>query len=176
MKIGFRESLLRYRWRLIWRNWTMCDRSQYLLCLLYQVYSHSINRTWKPRHICFMSTKWHIPPMTREEFSSDKWFHLKTQVPAKTLVKRRETASLKIGNNWVNITHTSNCNLLHEQYSFQRSKHFLNMWAICSPSRVNCKIENWKFTYLDVPKVQSGPVYCILITQSSQHIFFHKPF
>jgi hypothetical protein len=90
------------------------------------------------------------------------------------LVKRRDADSLKIGNNWVNITQTSNCNLLQEQYSFQRSKHFLNMCAICSLSRANYKIKTLPTSMFQ--KVQEGPIYCTLITQSSQHLAFHKPF
>lgn len=101
----------------------------------------------------------------------DTWFHLKTQVPAKPLAKRGETDTLKIGNNWLNITQTSNCNLPQEQYSFQRSKHFLNICAICSPSR---QITSLKVTYLeaklcDVLKVHT---HCKLITQTRQHISF----
>lgn len=122
-------------------NRKIWQKGECLRCLCYHVHSHSVNRT---------GTKWHgvvlifyvacSSPDDGSALQCDKWSHLKTQVPAKSLAKRGETDTLKIGNNWVNITQTSNCNLLHEQYSFQRSKHFLNICAICSPSRANYKV------------------------------------
>lgn len=150
----------------------MCERGEYLRCLHYHVHSHSVHRT---------GTKWHgvvlifqvacSSPDDGSALQCDKWSHLKTQVPAKTLAKRGETDTLKIGNNWVNITQTSNCNLLHEQYSFQRSKHFLNICAICSPSRANYKVRNLPTSMPKLTQVSKVHKLHINHPDASAHLF-----